>query len=59
MTPKDQIRARMYVVLTLLGLVPLAVAGQMGWIVVTETDTLRSQVRAQARSTVEERVSPN
>jgi len=53
MTPKDQIRARMYVVLTLLGLVPLAVAGQMGWIVMTETDTLRSQVRAQARSTVD------
>ena len=53
MTPKDQIRARMYVVLTLLGLLPLAVAGQMGWIVVTETDTLRSQVRAQARSTVD------
>ena len=53
MTPKDQIRARMYVVLTLLGLVPLAVAGQMGWIVATETDTLRSQVRAQARSTVD------
>jgi cell division protein FtsI (penicillin-binding protein 3) len=53
MTPKDQIRARMYVMLTLLGLVPLAVAGQMGWIVVSNPETLRSQVRAQARSTVE------
>jgi len=53
MKPKDQILARMYVVLTLLGLVPLAVAAQMGRIVVTETDALRDQVREQARSTVE------
>ncbi len=53
MTPKDQIQARMYVVLTLLGLVPLAVAAQMGRIVVTETDALRDQVREQARSTLE------
>ncbi len=52
MTPKDQILARMYVVLTLLGLVPLAVAAQMGQIVVTETDVLRDQVREQARSTM-------
>ena len=53
MKPKDQILARMYVVLTLLGLVPLAVAAQMGRIVVTETDALRDQVREQARSTVD------
>ena len=52
MEPKDQILARMYVVLTLLGLVPLAVAAQMGRIVVTNTDDLRDQVREQARSTV-------
>ncbi len=52
MKPKDQILARMYVALTLLGLVPLAVAAQMGQIVVTETDALRDQVREQARSTV-------
>jgi len=37
MKPKDQILARMYVALTLLGLAPLAVAAQMGQIVVTET----------------------
>ncbi len=53
MTPKDQILARMYMMLTLLGLVPLAVAGQMGWIVVSNPESLRSQVRAQARSAVE------
>ncbi len=52
MNPKDQILARMYVVLTLLGLVPLAVAAQMGRIVATETDALRDQVREQARSTL-------
>ncbi len=52
MKPKDQILARMYVALTLLGLAPLAVAAQMGQIVVTETDALRDQVRAQARSSV-------
>ena len=52
MKPKDQILARMYVALTLLGLVPLAVAAQMGQILVTETDALRDQVRRQARSTV-------
>ncbi|WP_103027084.1 penicillin-binding transpeptidase domain-containing protein [Salinibacter altiplanensis] len=52
MKPKDQILARMYVALTLLGLAPLAIAVQMGQIVVTETDTLRDQVRAQARSSV-------
>jgi len=53
MKPKDQFLARMYVVLTLLGLVPMAVAAQMGWVVVTETDVLRNQVREQARSTVD------
>jgi cell division protein FtsI (penicillin-binding protein 3) len=52
MTPKDQILARMYMVLTLLGLVPLAVAAQMGRIVVTKTDALRDQVQEQARSTL-------
>ena len=52
MKPKDQILARMYVALTLVGLAPLAVAAQMGRIVVTETDALRDQVRAQARSSV-------
>jgi len=52
MEPKDQIQARMYMVLTLLGLVPLAVAAQMGQIVVTKTDDLRDRVREQARSTV-------
>ena len=52
MKPKDQILARMYVVLTLLGLVPLAVAAQMGRIVVAETDALRDQAREQARSTM-------
>jgi len=51
MNPKDRIQARMYVVLTLLGLVPVAVAAQMGRIMVTETDALRSQVQEQARST--------
>jgi cell division protein FtsI (penicillin-binding protein 3) len=52
MKAKDQILARMYVVLTLLGLVPVAVAAQMGRIVVTETDALRDQVQEQARSTM-------
>jgi len=52
MKPKDQILARMYVALTLLGLVPLAVAAQMGEILVTDTDALRDEVRKQARSTV-------
>jgi len=52
MKPKDQILARMYVVLTLLGLVPLAVAAQMGQIVVTDTDALREQVEEQARSSM-------
>ncbi|MFB6279545.1 MAG: penicillin-binding transpeptidase domain-containing protein [Salinibacter sp.] len=52
MKPKDQILARMYVVLTLLGLVPVAVAAQMGRIVATETDALREQVQEQARSTM-------
>ncbi|MFB6271325.1 MAG: penicillin-binding transpeptidase domain-containing protein [Salinibacter sp.] len=52
MEPKDQILARMYVVLTLLGLVPIAVVAQMGRIVFTKTDDLREQVREQARSIV-------
>jgi cell division protein FtsI (penicillin-binding protein 3) len=52
MSPKDQILARMYVALTLLGIVPAIVAGQMGWVVATETTELRNQVREQARSTV-------
>jgi cell division protein FtsI (penicillin-binding protein 3) len=52
MDPKDQILARMYVVLTLLGLVPVAVAAQMGRVLVTETEALRDQVRDQARSTM-------
>jgi len=53
MEPKDQILTRMYMVLTLLGVVPVVVAAQMGWIVATETSELRDRAKEQARSTVE------
>ncbi|MFB6247757.1 MAG: penicillin-binding transpeptidase domain-containing protein [Salinibacter sp.] len=53
MKPKDQILTRMYMVLTLLSIVPVVVAAQMGWIVIAEQDELRARAKAQARSTVE------
>jgi cell division protein FtsI (penicillin-binding protein 3) len=53
MKPKDQILTRMYMVLTLLSIVPVIVAAQMGWIVITETSELRDRAKAQARSTVQ------
>ena len=52
MKPKDQILTRMYMVLTLLSIVPVVVAVQMGWIVITEKTELRNRAKAQARSTV-------
>lgn len=53
MGPKDQILARMYVVLTLLSLLPLLVAGQVVWIHLSEGAELRTQGEKQARSFVE------
>ncbi len=53
MKPKDQILTRMYMVLTLLSIVPVIVAAQMGWIVITEKAELRDRAKEQARSTVE------
>jgi cell division protein FtsI (penicillin-binding protein 3) len=53
MKPKDQILTRMYMVLTLLSIVPVIVAAQMGWIVITEKTELRDRAKEQARSTVE------
>ena len=52
MKPKDQILTRMYMVLTLLSIVPVVVAVQIGWIVVTEKTELRDRAKEQARSTV-------
>ena len=53
MRPKDQILTRMYMVLTLLSIVPVIVAAQIGWIVITEKAELRNRAKEQARSTVE------
>jgi cell division protein FtsI (penicillin-binding protein 3) len=53
MKPKDQILTRMYMVLTLLSIVPVVVAAQIGWIVITEKAELRDRAKEQARSTVE------
>lgn len=53
MKPKDQILTRMYMVLTLLGIVPVVVAAQMGWIVITEKEELWDHAKNQARSTVQ------
>ena len=53
MEPKDQILTRMYMVLTLLSIVPVVVAAQMGWIVIAEKSELRDRAKEQARSTVE------
>jgi cell division protein FtsI (penicillin-binding protein 3) len=53
MKPKDQILTRMYMVLTLLSIVPVIVAAQMGWIVITEKGELRDRAKKQARSTVQ------
>ena len=39
-------------VLTLLSIVPVVVAAQMGWIVITEKAELRDRAKEQARSTV-------
>jgi cell division protein FtsI (penicillin-binding protein 3) len=52
MKPKDQILTRMYMVLTLLSIVPVVVAAQIGWIVITEKAELRNRAKEQARSTV-------
>lgn len=52
MKPKDQILTRMYMVLTLLSIVPVIVAAQIGWIVLTEKAELRSRAEEQARSAV-------
>jgi len=43
----------MYMVLTLLSIVPLFVLAQMGWIMLTEGAELKAQGQNQARSTVE------
>ena len=53
MKPKDQILTRMYMVLTLLSIVPVVVAAQMGWIVITEKGELRDRAKKQARSSVQ------
>jgi len=53
MKPKDQILTRMYMVLSLLSIVPVVVAVQIGWIVATEKGELRDRAKEQARSTVE------
>ncbi len=53
MGPKDQILARMYVVLTLFSLLPLLIAGQVVWIYFAESEELRVQGERQARSHVE------
>ena len=53
MDPKDQILARMYGVLTVLSLLPVLVVGQIGWVMLTESDTLRDRGETQARSSVE------
>ena len=53
MDPKDQILARMYVVLTLLSLVPLLVVGQVLLIHLTEGSELREQGRSQAASYID------
>ncbi len=50
MGPKDQILARMYVVLTLLSLLPLMVAGQVVWIHLGEGTELQAQGERQIRS---------
>jgi cell division protein FtsI (penicillin-binding protein 3) len=53
MSPKEKIRIRMYMMLTLLSIVPVIVAGQMGWVVVSDRSDLQARARAQAQSTVE------
>ncbi len=53
MEPKNQILTRMYMVLTLLSIVPVVVAAQIGWVVITEKAELRDRAEEQARSTVE------
>ncbi|MFP4227669.1 MAG: penicillin-binding transpeptidase domain-containing protein [Salinivenus sp.] len=53
MSPKNQIRTRMYMMLTLLSIVPVTVAAQMGWVVVADRGELRTQAQEQAQSTVE------
>ena len=40
---KDQILTRMYVVLTVLSLLPLCIAGQVVWIYLAEGSELRAQ----------------
>ena len=45
MKPKDQILTRMYMVLTLLSIVPVVVAAQIGWIVITEKAELRDRAK--------------
>lgn len=52
MEPKDQILARMYVVLTLLSLAPLMIAMQVVRIHLTQGDELREQGERQASSFV-------
>jgi len=53
MSPKDQIFTRMYMVLTLVSIVPLFVAGQVGWIVFVQGGELQKTGQEQARSTVD------
>ena len=52
MKPRDQILARMYVVLTLLSIVPVLVAGQALRIYLVDGVALREQGRKQAASNV-------
>ncbi|MDX1548409.1 MAG: penicillin-binding protein, partial [Rhodothermales bacterium] len=52
MGPRDQILARMYVVLTLLALLPLAVAGRVAWLALVEGGPLREAGEQQASSHV-------
>ena len=43
----------MYMMLTLLSIVPVIVAGQMGWAVIADRGELRARAKAQSQSTVE------
>jgi cell division protein FtsI (penicillin-binding protein 3) len=53
MSPRDQILTRMYMVMTLLSVVPVFVVGQVGWILLSRGDALQAQGQKQAQSTVE------
>ena len=48
---RDQILARMYVVLTVLSIIPLFILAQVLWVAVVEGPTLRARGEGQAHST--------